>query len=103
MLVARSVQCKSRFRHGPDQGSQGQQAGARQHQARPDPFDGSGEDVAVDGVESASRDEDFVQAIGDQGQLIEWSGAQGAGGASRRISPPIGVAVDLVLPSTPRI
>jgi hypothetical protein len=87
-------------RHG---GGRGQQAGAGHHQARPDPFAGSGEDVAVDGVESATGAEDFVQPIGDQDQLIAWSGAQGAGGASRRISPPIGVAVDLVLPSTPRI
>jgi hypothetical protein len=51
-------------------GGRGQQAGTCQHQAGPDPFAGDGEDVAVDGVESATGDEDFVQPIGDEGQLV---------------------------------
>ena len=55
---------------GQRHGGRGQQLGAGQHEAGPDPFAGSGEDMAVDGVESATGDEDFVQPIGDQGRLI---------------------------------
>ena len=55
-------------------GGRGQQTGAGQHQAGPDPFTGDGQDVAVDGIETATADEDFVQPIGDQGQLIGWTG-----------------------------
>ena len=52
---------------GQRHGGRGQQVGAGQHQAGPDAFTGRGEDVAVDGVETATTDEDFVQPTVDQG------------------------------------
>jgi len=68
----------------PHGGGRGQQAGTGQHQAGSNPFAGGREDVPVDGVESATGDEDFVHPIGNQGQLI---------GRSRQRGPVNGDAV----------
>ncbi len=51
-------------------GSRGQQTGTGQHHRGSDPFTRDGQDVTVDGNETATADKNFVQPIGDQGQLI---------------------------------